>query len=265
MENQCERRENMNWEELFSDRSYSNQIHYESYEEFLERINSFEKPYFHFGVERLEPSNSVKQKVDGNGMFKDFIGDTVVFELDEKQKCFLQTHYIDELYLENSNCFAEKLKESTLHMTLHDLNSSAEAGMVMHRMFETEIVLAKRIREARLKKQSINMVTTCVFNMVNTSLVLGLKPEKKEDYEKLMELYYLIEAFYPLPYDLTPHITLAYYHRNGFEGEQLEEIQRKVNKLNEKQYRIELSTDRLYYQKFISMNEYFSIMPFINW
>jgi len=234
----------------------------ESYEDFLERIFSFENPNFTFGLEKFEPSGSVVAKVDADGKFSRFVGDTVVFDLEPLQKRFIQTRYIEPLYRVAPECFAEKFHESTLHMTLHDLNASVNDDVVMHRVFETEIRLAQKLREATIKPERINMVTTCVFNMVNTSLVLGLKPKTQEDYDKLMWLYYFVEDICQLPYPLTPHITLAYYGRNGFAGERIESIEKVVNELNCSNFEITLSMDRLYYQKFLNMNEFFNIMSF---
>ena len=236
----------------------------ESYDDFLRRIFSFQNPNFTFGVGRFEPSGSVPYKVNADGTFSSFIGDTVVFDLEQSQKHFIKTHYIEPLYSVSWNCFAEKFYESTLHMTLHDLNSSQYNDFaVMQKMFETEVELARRLRDVAHKPDDIHMVTTCVFNMVNTSLVLGLKPKTEEDYGKLMKLYYLVDEVCQLPYPLTPHITLAYYNRYGFEGEQLGEIERVVNEMNRDSFEITLSTGKLYYQKFLNMNEFFNIMPFI--
>lgn len=236
----------------------------ENFEEFLNRIFSFQRPYFNFGVERFVPSQSVKQKVDINGNFNNFFGDTVVFDLDSSQKRFIEEYYINPLYWVGSNCLAEKLKEQTLHMTLHDLNSGTTVNNdLMSRLFHTELVLSKMISSEYFRSESITMETTCVFNMVNTSIVLGLKPKKQEDYDKLMKIYGLIENIYHLPYPFTPHITLAYFNQNGFEGEQLEHLQNTINDLNHETFEITLSTNRLFYQKFISMNDYFSIMSFV--
>lgn len=234
----------------------------ETYDKFLERIFSFQKREFAFGVERLNPSFSVERKVGIDGKFNKFCGDTVVFELDGSQKHFIKEYYIEPLYQVASDAFAEKLSEHTLHMTLHDLNASDMVEFIPERIFYDEIALTNMMREFYLGSHEIKMETTCVFNMVNTSMVLGLKPKTWDDYNKLMRLYQLIENVHSLPYPFTPHITLAYYNRVGFEGEKLRRIEQMVNELNRETFDITLSTDRLYYQKFTSMNEYFNIMNF---
>ena len=235
----------------------------ENYSGFLKRIFSFEKSDFTFGTKKILPSDSVRAKVDASGKFSRFVGDTVVFDLEPFHKKFIQEHYIEPLYCVASECFAQKFHESTLHMTLHDLNASADDIVVMHRMFETEIELARKLQRINFSPERITMETTCVFNMVNTSLVLGLKPKTEADFEKLMNLYYFVDEICQLSYPLTPHITLAYYNRDGFGREQIEAIERVVNNLNRESFELTLSTEKLYYQKFINMNEFVNIMSFV--
>ena len=240
------------------------QQYYESYEDFCRRIYSFQKQNFSFGVRRFNPNPSVENKVAEDGTFREFIGDTVVFDLEDSLKNFIQEKYVDPLYEVAFESFAEPFSVDTLHMTLHDLNSSAQKdSYVMEKMFETEIALAKRISETKFKKAIISMETTCVFNMVNTSLVLGLKPRTEEDFEKLMGLYYFVDDICQLPYPLTPHITLAYFGRKGFEGKELWQIEKVVNKMNQASFSMTISTDKLYYQKFVNMNEFMNIIPFV--
>lgn len=53
------------------------------------------------------------------------------------------------------------------------------------------------------------MMTTWVFNMVNTSSVLGLKPADEESLRRLDEIYTTQEDVVRLGYALTPHVTKA--------------------------------------------------------
>lgn len=253
----------MNRETIFSfwnSRKFQPQ---ESYADFLSRISSFQKADFSFGVERFFPSDSAKSKVDETSAFRDFFGDTVVFNLNDEQKHFIKEHFIAPLYIAAPECLAEQLNERTLHMTLHDLNASNNCdASFLQKMFETEILLSEVVRQANIQPQTITMTTTFVFNMVNTSLVLGLLPKTDRDHHNLMYLYSLVESVHSLPYPLTPHITLAYFNHSEFTGDSLYTLQNAVNALNHQQFDISLSTDNLFYQKFISMNDYFNIMSF---
>lgn len=90
------------------------------------------------------------------------------------------------------------------------------------------------------------MKTNYIFNMVNTSIVLGLYPADEIEYKKMMKLYQLVDDIKNLPYPLAPHITLAYYNRNGFSKDLVSRLENTVNKLNENIFEIELSTENWY-------------------
>lgn len=76
---------------------------------------------------------------------------------------------------------------------------------------------------------------------------MGLYPVNEEEYNKLMELYYLFEDVKKLDYPLTPHITLAYYNINGFDMEAARKLERIVQELNANEIEIELDTKDLFY------------------
>jgi len=254
----------MEREKILSFNFTKNMRNYEGFENFLSRIFSFQRAEFSFGTERFVPSNSVIAKVEDNRSFSRFIGDTIVFNLSDEQKSLIFAHYIKPLYEVAPQCFAEMLQEHTLHMTLHDLNATNTNDYeTLKKMFDTEISIAHLIDRLKTENQTIDMVTTCAFNMVNTSIVLGLKPKTEEDYKKLMRLYCHIEGIHELPYPFTPHITLAYFNRQSFDGKLLQEVERVINSLNGETVEISLSTERLFYQKFVSMNDYFNILPFV--
>lgn len=253
----------MNRETVFSFLRSRNFQPLEGYADFLKRVFAFQHSKFSFGTENFVPSDSVRSKVDENNAFRDFFGDTIVFNLTHEQKQLINEHFIEPLYQVAPHCLAERLQEKTLHMTLHDLNAKNWCDeSFLKDMFDTEIILSEIIRQANIQSRTITMTTTFVFNMVNTSLVLGLVPKTDHDHYNLMSLYSLIDSIFPLPYPFTPHITLAYYNHHGFEGEPLRVLQNTVNELNKQRFDIELSTDMLFYQKFISMNDYFNIMSF---
>ena len=108
------------------------------------------------------------------------------------------------------------------------------------------------------------MKSKYIFNMVNTSLVLGLYPADEDEYRGLMELYYIFDSVKELSYPLTPHITLAYYNINGFDLQAAEVLEDTVNRLNNNEFELELNVHYLYYQRFTSMNDYINIFPLKN-
>lgn len=231
----------------------------ETFKEFSDRILSFQKKELNLGGNNFTVSQSVAQKVNEDNTFKDFYGDTVVFDLDDKTKTVL-TEYVDLLYGAAPQCFCERLIPHTFHVTLHDLSNSPTLSEIAEQTFFNELKIVQIKSELKkLKPTRIKLKSTYAFNMVNTSLVLGLSPATEKDYNAIMELYSMIDGVKKLPYPFTPHITLAYYNVNGFDGNAANSLENIVNKINTK-IDMELSLTDLYYQKFTSMNNYVDIV-----
>lgn len=240
----------------------------ETYQEFLDRINSFEKKELNFGLdcgnEYFRGNPSISFKVDKNNTFRNFYGDTIVFALEDVVKEKL-AEYVELLYQAAPECFCEKLVPNTFHVTLHDLSNSPALQDVAEELFENELKVIEKMGEIqKCKKTKIRMKSKYIFNMVNTSLVLGLYPADEDEYHGLMELYYIFDSVKKLSYPLTPHITLAYYNINGFDLKAAGTLEDMVNRLNNNKFDLELNVNYLYYQKFTSMNNYIDIFPLKN-
>ncbi len=230
----------------------------ETYQEFLDRINSFEKKELTFGSEYFKGNPSILQKVDENNLFRDFYGDTIVFLLEDQVKDKLEK-YVNFLYYSASKCFCERLVPNTFHMTLHDLSSSAILKDIAEELFENEFKVMEKIEEIQKYNIRIKMKSHYIFNMVNTSLVLGLYPVDAQEYHKLMELYFIFDSVRKLNYPLTPHITLAYYSSHGFDLKAARVLEDAVGHLNDREPEIEINISRLSYQKFKNMNHYINV------
>ena len=110
------------------------------------------------------------------------------------------------------------------------------------------------------ENEKIRMKSKYIFNMVDTSLVLGLYPVNEGEYRRLMDLFFLFDTVKKLSYPFTPHITLAYYNVNGFDLQAAGRLEDTVNMLNKNEMEIELDMNHLCYQKFKSMNDYIDIV-----
>lgn len=235
----------------------------ETYREFLNRINSFEKKSWSFAPGNFKGNPSLEKKVHPNNTFRPFYGDTVVFDLDDITKEQL-TKWLDELYAIVPECFSERLAADTFHMTLHDLCNSQDYSEIAEKVEvnkEKILGLCKEIPKFNV----IKMKSKYIFNMVNTSLVLGLYPADETEYKKLMTLYETFNEVKKFPYSLTPHITLAYYNVHGFNETSARKLEELVCHLNcvelENEMEIVLEAKDLYYQYFESMNRYTNIFP----
>lgn len=227
----------------------------ETYQAFLRRILRFEQAELAMPEADFMPNASLQAKLTSHNTFRSFYGDTVVFDLGDEDKQWL-ADIIERLYEVAPVCFCERLKSETLHMTLHDLSSGNDLAMIRAELADNQTRLLEQLKKQPLRPQTIQMRSHFVFNMVNTSLVMGLLPASEEDYAGLMSLYRLIDRVKELPYPFTPHITLAYYAIDGFSETDLKNLKNEVARLNEREHLLTLDTRNLYYQRFASMNDY---------
>lgn len=230
----------------------------EKYNDFLNRI-SYQHAELEIGEGHFNPDGRVFEKVNEDNSFKPFYGDTTVFDLGKRTKAKI-AEIIDNLYTKTPECFCQKLDEGTLHMTLHDLSASDNLEGVSTEVFSNEINLLRVLKNNPQKAQTIKMRTNYIVNMVSTSLVFALVPYDEEEWNKLQALYDLINNVKVCPYPyLTPHITLAYFNYNGFDERSAKNLKETVYELNMHRFDLTLNTERLFYQKFVSMNEYINV------
>lgn len=234
----------------------------ECFDDFLKRI-SYQQAELQLGDGLFKPDNRVYKKVNQDNGFKRFYGDTVVFDLDSRVKNKI-AGIIDRLYKTAPECFCERIKADTIHMTLHDLSASDTLENVAAEVFDNEVKLLRILKENPQKPMTIKMKTNFIINMVNTSLVLALVPADEAEWNKLQQLYDLINQVKVCKYPyLTPHITLAYFNCDGFDEKSADKLKSAVLELNKTHFDVSLRTNKLYYQKFSSMNDYHSVFPLV--
>lgn len=199
---------------------------------------------------------NLRKKVDEEGNLLPFVGNTVVFLLDEDMKVQLR-NLQEELYRAAPDMLAKPLQMSTFHMTLHDLaNGTPErSGLREHMCYTQERAL--QILPGWKDAPPLRMKTTWLFNMVNTSVVLGLKPADEESWRRLDEMYTALEDVVHLGYALSPHITMAYFLPGTYSQEQ---VQRLSAALRNVDLDITLRMGDLVLQNFMDMNHYETVL-----
>lgn len=202
----------------------------------------------------FETNPNLVKKVDKNGDFLPFMGNTVVYDLDWGVKQSL-TALQDELYEGGGALLSRRLEPATFHMTLHDLvNGQPEPGLQakMERIQPT----VKNILGNWNNHAPISMEATWMFNMVSTSIVLGLKPADADSFSRLDAMYCALEEVIPLGYPLCPHITLAYFRPGRYEPRQIEKL---ANRLRAVDLQVTLRPENLLFQNFDHMNCYYAV------
>ena len=204
----------------------------------------------------FETNPNLQKKVSPEGQLLPFRGNTTVFLLEDSVKVQLR-QLQESLYQAAPEMLAQPLQTSTFHMTLHDLvNGSPDQHRLDSQMQEAEERAAALI--FRWKQQTpLQMKTTWLFNMVNTSIVLGLAPVDAESWNRLDQMYTELESVVPLGYALTPHITMAYFRPGRYSQEQVKKLSAALRKVD---MDVTLHMDNLVLQDFLDMNHYVTIL-----
>ena len=200
----------------------------------------------------FETNRNLNQKVDETGRIQPYKGNTTVFLLDKDTKKKLK-QLQDLLYQAVPEMLAERLQEDTFHMTLHSLeDDKPDVPGLAERMAEAACK-AEALIKAWKGGPSLQMKTSWLFNMVNTSIVLGLMPADSESWHRLDEMYLALEEVKPLGYNMTPHITMAYLRPGVYDRTQMDRLR---NTLQNVDMEITLPMKALVLQNFTDMNHY---------
>ncbi len=209
-------------------------------------------------IDPMQPFSTnpnLTKKVDENGDFLPFIGNTVVYDLDEEVKCKL-TSLRDELYAHGADVLSKPLDPATFHMTLHDLvNGQPDESGIREKM-ECIVPSVGNILSAWDSHAPIFMQATWMFNMVSTSIVLGLKPADGDSYARLDAMYSKLEDVIPLGYPLCPHITLAYFRPGVYSPEKIQGLCKSLRAVD---LHLTLKAENLVFQNFAHMNHYYAV------
>ena len=203
--------------------------------------------------ERFRTNDKLRSKVDTEGRFRLFCGETTVFELPEDVKLRL-AELQERLYNEAGDMLAhQRLSSEGMHMTLHSLWDMEEDIKLRDAPYSHAQVREALDSIRRDFPHRIMMRSVCPLNMVNTSVVMGLVPASESDARVLMEVCSRISPLYPRSYGLTPHITLAYYRP----GEYTEESWRRLKRVFVPEFfDFPIKTESLFFKSFTDMDSY---------
>lgn len=195
---------------------------------------------------------NLTHKVNRAGEFLPFHGNTVVFDLSSDTK--LALHGLQKVLYQSAGwMLSQKLDPATFHMTLHDLVNGAELSEDLNSRMAMAETKAKEILKRWEGQPPLRMKTTWMFNMVNTSIVLGLFPADEDSWNRLDTMYTELESVVSLGYALTPHITMAYFKPGNYTQYDLNYLSQALRPVN---LDVELSFENLFYQEFSDMNHY---------
>lgn len=171
--------------------------------------------------DRLFVPEDQNLKVLENGRLETYIGDTVIFELDNDVKRVLKAMR-NALHEQFASILCIPLPEDSFHITLHSLCDGpvGELHHLMHMMTAHEPRVNALLEQFRLEYPGpIRVRPTRIVSMVGRSIVLLFEPADEAACAALMDMYHRLQCIVPLSHPLTLHVTLAYYrprfHYNG--------------------------------------------------
>lgn len=229
----------------------------ENLREFLERTDGF-SGHSIYSDDVFTTHPNVEKKVNRFGGFKPFFGDTTVFLLgDDAMKRLGEIQ--DRLYEKAGCMLSDRLIKSTFHLTLHDLNNSPDEREIWADMEKSSVKAGEIIEKIQNEGGKIKLRMTYLFNMMNTSMVLGFAPVDDESCERLMGMYEAMQEARFLNYPLTPHVTVAYFKPGEYYGNDIARLKEAIAEINNERFEIELDVKKLVYQRFTDMNSYMTI------
>ena len=208
----------------------------------------------------LETNANLSLKVGIDGKMEPFMGNTVVFPLPEETKREIGRMQ-EELYRTCAPALAEPLEVSSFHITLHDLLSGKPDRDLRDRIDYVRSAALECVRKIAGTGEVICLRSTALFNMVNTSMVLGFAPADEDSCERLMTYYEMLQKVVCLNYPLTPHVTLAYFRPGVIPAEFVEKLRAVVDKIGQREkIFVEIPVEKVEYQLFSDMNHYWRDM-----
>lgn len=209
----------------------------------------------------MDTNPNLAAKVDGEGHLTPYAGSTIVFKLPEDVKCAIATVQ-DLLYQSCSGALAERLDPDTFHITLHDLVSGAPGDELTKQISAVRDRAVEQTAWIAGGNETVRLRSTALFNMVNTSIVLGFAPADECSCARLMNWYASFQGIVRLDYPLTPHVTVAYFRPGTLAPEQVAALRTVIGQANCRgPITVELSSNAIEYQEFSDMNHYWRAEP----
>lgn len=204
----------------------------------------------------LQTNANLSLKIDGDGKMAPFAGNTVVFPLPEEARQEIG-QIQKRLYQTCAPALAEPLEVSSFHITLHDLLNGKPSQDLHDRINGMRNTVLECLEKISEDGGTISLQSTALFNMVNTSMVLGFAPVDEASCARLMTYYEMLQEVVYLPYPLTPHVTAAYFRSGTISTGLAEKLRDVVDEAGRRErIRIDLPVETIEYQLFSDMNHY---------
>ncbi|ONN26451.1 hypothetical protein XJ44_09035 [Thermosipho affectus] len=203
------------------------------------------------------PKDELYKKVNKDGNYADFKGDTIIFFLKENEKRFIK-EIQKKLYENLGKILANALNKEFFHITLHDLCNLNITNNV-ERCIRNNKSMIKGIFQEIKDFSPIKLDSIGLYNG-GSAIGVMFVPNSKEDFIKIFELRRKFDKLIPQNSLYIPHVTLGYYLPKEYSKKDRKEIFDYIQntKIN---FSIELTYELLKYTIFRNMNSYIPVYP----
>ncbi|WP_235931475.1 hypothetical protein [Actinomyces respiraculi] len=232
----------------------------ETLREFDARVELFQTNSVPDEAEFGLPESLQKKVSPRDGVLLPFHGATVAYFLDGQAR-ELVGMLADDLHAQFGGSLSVPLPLAMAHVTLHDLHASPELRTVRQMMMNSAKPVADLVAQAR-DIGSIQTTCTAVFNMMNTSVVIGVRAADEGEHRKLFAARALFDTLVPSG-PFTPHITIAYYRPAAPTPLSPNEFRQALSACTAKVHGkpVLLAPERLHALHFDSMGNYWVVRP----
>ena len=199
---------------------------------------------------------SLEEKVARRiGVLRPFYGDTIAYFLDDQARELIGT-IAHDLHGRFGESLSLPLPVGMAHVTLHDLHSGSDRARVWPLVEAGAATAAELVARARAIGP-IRTRCTAVFNLVNTSVVVGIRAVDEYEQRRLLSARALFDEILPAG-PFTPHITLAYYRPEAPTALPPDELRATLGELTGAvaDRPVDLLPERLHALHFDSMSNY---------
>lgn len=218
---------------------------------YINNLKEYREESFRLLEKEWNPKKELFEKVDENGNYKKFEGDTIVFTLD-KSDIEKVSNVQKALYSKLHNLLARPLSMQYFHMTLHDLCNFTTTNDIQGCIEKNKKIIPSIFKKLP-KHDVIKMKSIGLYNGGSAIGIMFAPVDEKIN--TLFNIRKLFDSIIEQKEMYIPHVTLGYYLPHEYSDLERKKLLSVL--VNTKvQIEISLKLSKLTYQIFYDMDHY---------
>lgn len=207
-----------------------------TFDEYKERLWQSFRESLAYRADEWRVPDSLEEKVTADGSMDPFFGATALIRLAETDRA--RCDRLQARLLAQNPDMLVPLRPATFHMTVHPFCNGYDAGErrdeVRREMEQSEDAIEaefRQIAETSVRRE-LRMKALGISPLGKEVVAVRLAPQRREDYELLMDLSGRLNRIYPVDQWLLPHVSLGYFKLRSYSGEALATLYETVEALS---------------------------------